>query len=106
MHTKKPGDYWGFLTRLRGMPTEEIRVACQSLVHTYCEDLQEHLDDELVQFIAFCCSLTNDLSPRMLILKEKQLQCAFPNVEIALSIFLILPVSDASGERSLSKLDL
>ncbi len=52
-------------------------------------------------------SLTNDLSlPRMLILKEKQLQCAFPNVEIALSIFLILPVSDASGERSLSKLDL
>ncbi len=82
------------------MPTEEIRVACQRLVHTYCEDLQEHLDDELFS------SLTNDLSPRMLIFKEKQLQCAFPNVEIALSIFLILPVSDASGEKSLSKLDL
>ncbi len=83
------------------MPTEEIRVVCRSLVHTYCEDLQEHLDDELVQ-------LPDQwpLSPRMLILKEKQLQCAFPNVEIALSIFLILPVSDASGERSLSKLDL
>lgn len=45
--------YWGFLTRLKGMPTEEMRAACRNLVQKYCEDLQEHLDDELVQLLCF-----------------------------------------------------
>ena len=40
------------------------------------------------------------------LIRERHLQSVFPNVDIALRIYLTLPVSNASGERSFSKLGI
>lgn len=100
--------YFGFLTALKKMSTEEVRTACRKFTQKYSTDLQGELGDELVQFVAFCRTMKSDLSPISLMttLKERELQCAFPNVVIALRIYLTLPVSNATGERSFSKLGL
>ena len=64
-------------------------------------DLLPEIEDELIQFVSLCRNMTTDLSPSnmMRLLKEQQLQC-----DIVLRIYLTLPVSNATGERSFSKL--
>ncbi len=70
-------------------------------------DLQEDFPDEIAQFKNFtkkrgkqkCCCLAS--AP-----EKENLQSVFPDVDIALRIFLTLPVTNASGERSFSKLSL
>lgn len=102
-----PGQF-GFLTNLHTLSTVEMRTASRNLVQTYSTDLQPEIEDELVQFVSLCRHMTTDFSPSnmMRLLKEQQLQCAFPNVDIVLRIYLTLPVSNATGERSFSKLGL
>ena len=41
------------------------------------------------------------MDPRLI---DKCVKCSFPNVEIALRMYLILMVTNCSGERSFSKL--
>lgn len=99
--------YFGFLSSLKSMSSTDIRAACRKLVNKFSADLQVELEDELIQFVSFN-SGTTDLSPRnmMRLLKEQDLSSVFPNVDIALRLYLTLPVSNASGERSFSKLGL
>lgn len=49
-----------------------------------------------------------DTSGRSLLqfIRARKLQSVFPNVDIALRLFMTLPVTNASGERSFSKLGL
>ncbi|KAF2903984.1 hypothetical protein ILUMI_02194 [Ignelater luminosus] len=47
---------------------------------------------------------TNSLSGKYHLLKENKIEDTFPNVEIALRIFLSMMVTNCSGERSFSKL--
>ena len=62
--------------------------------------------DELEQFVHFAKVSTENRQPMNLLsfIRERNLQHVFPNVDIALRIYLTLPVSNASGERSFSKL--
>lgn len=49
-----------------------------------------------------------DTSGRSLLqfIRARKLQSVFPNVDIALRLFMTLPVTNASGEHSFSKLGL
>lgn len=59
-------DYFGFLTRLKSLSVAEICEASRNLQRKYSTDLQDVFEDELVQFIKFCDTTTDDLSPRNL----------------------------------------
>ena len=77
----------------------------------YNADLQEELPDEMIQFVRYAVSAVNNkdlLYPNKLLhlMRERELQNVFPNVDIALRLYLTLPVSNASGERSFSKLGI
>ena len=72
----------------------------------YNADLAGDFPDELMQFVNFSrVALTDPTTPRNLLslIRERYLQSVYPNVDIALRIYLTLPVSNASGERSFSK---
>src|SRR6218665_3230189 len=86
----------------------------QGISKGFCELLFQRRDyielcDEWIQWRAFLQqfpSVPTKPSPlKMLqIMKEYNLQSGFPNVCIALRVYLTLPVSNCSGERSFSHL--
>lgn len=63
------------------------------------------LKNELTQFLFFCkeenVSGPNDMYS---LISKFDLKSTFPNIEIILRIFLTVPISNASGERSFSVL--
>ena len=107
---------FGFLRRLPNMTTNEIRSASANLVKIYEGDLDECLCDELVQFIAFMKELIgqpgqdnySELTEATMYtsLIQNNMNDTFPNTKVVLRIYLSLMVSNCSGERSFSKLNL
>lgn len=71
----------------------------------YRSDISEDVDDEMKHFLYLIRS-TNINSPAEMLqlIKSTNISGSFPNVEKLLKIFLTLPVSNASGERSFSAL--
>ena len=105
---KKPANTLDFLLDLKNS-LSEIREQSVRLQTKYNEDLADDFPDELAQFVNFSrVALTDPTTPRNLLslIRERHLQSVFPNVDIALRIYLTLPVSNASGERSFSKLGI
>ena len=67
--------------------------------------------NELVQFVAFSNEFLKDADDNIgeehflyKLIIDKRVKCSFPNVEIALRMYLIFMVTNCSGERSFSKL--
>ena len=83
----------------------DLRKRAESLSSAYQADLNRDFPDELVQFRAFTSTEQDKTPANMLqfILRQKILS-TFPNVYVALRLFLTLPVSNCEGERSFSKL--
>lgn len=83
----------------------DLRKRAESLSSAYQADLNRDFPDELVQFRAFASTEQDKTPANMLqfILRQKILS-TFPNVYVALRLFLTLPVSNCEGERSFSKL--
>lgn len=73
------------------------------LVKAYPSDLDEEFSNELQQFTSIFDKQLSALE-MLQYLKELNLSSAFPNVDIALRIFVTLPISNCSGERSFSLL--
>ena len=116
---------FGFLSELMSLNIEQIEDKAKNLVSAYPEDLEDTLVAELIQFVAFMrtqkpasanesaeltmykllssLNLHVKLSYRIVSYRICQ---TFPNVEIALRIYLCMMVSNASGERSFSKLGI
>lgn len=105
---KETSTYFGFLTQLDKLSLSEIREKSILLQAKYHEDLADDFPDELGQFVHFSRVSTVNRQPINLLafIRERNLQHVFPNVDIALRIYLTLPVSNASGERSFSKLGI
>lgn len=108
---------FGFLRHLETLSKEEIENNAKKLVKEYSNDLDDTFGNELIQFIEFFKVFKEDHSTEELkelsmecfmykILIEKGVKDAFPNVEIALRIYLVLMVTNCSSERSFSKLKL
>ena len=93
-----------------------IHVAAERLVTVYENDLEKDIVDEFIQFHKL---LKTDLGKPVVephksgdcvelrmhrLITGANLQSLFPNIEIALGIYLCLMVTNCSGERSFSKL--
>lgn len=77
--------------------------SAECLQKYYCSDLDENFLEELRQFSSLvdCKDSVADMLSK---LKNFQLEDTFPNVETALRIFLTLPITNCTGERSFSVL--
>ena len=76
-----------------------------NLMDTYKDDIDcDIFEDELAQFLILAKneSITNPIDMYQLVVRG--LQSTFPNVETILRIYLTIPISNASGERSFSVL--
>jgi len=113
-------EIFGFLCNLLTMDKDEIKIKTQNLVKIYHKDLQIDLIYELEQLIpmiklqlqGFFSNLkvqeeeSNLISPFKVLnwIVEKQMIDVFPNVYIALRIFVTIPIANCEAERSFSVL--
>lgn len=104
---------FSFFSHLKELSSDELKAAAEQLVRSYSDDLDITFIDELCQFVTFANIFTDeepkDISTELFMYKlimKKGVQDTFPNIEIALRIYLILMVTNCSGERSFSKLKL
>ena len=95
------------------MSRDELRVASDILIESYPDDIDDSILDELCQFAEFFAIFSDeepeDISTELYLyqlIKEKGVEDTFPSIEVALRIYLVLMVSNCSGERSFSKLKL
>ena len=100
---------FGFMENMKDMSPGELRAASEHLVKTYSSDLESTLCEEIVQFAEFVRPhvqlLSGNVEVEMYrILMEPGIREAFPNVEVALRLYLTILVSNCSGERSFSTL--
>lgn len=73
------------------------------LQSAYPSDLEVYFPDEFIQFLSIV-QKENTLTDKLKKIKKVGISDTFPNVETALKIFLTLPISNCSGERSFSLL--
>ena len=88
--------------------TDGLRYNAQVLARNYSDDLSmDTFPGEIVQFVAFAkgrdCTTPADQAK---LLCEGDLTDTFPNVHVALRMYLCMMVTCCSGERSFSKLAL
>ena len=102
---------FGFLGKLESLCPVEIESSADNLVTVYKDDLVQHFGNELVQFVTFSNEFLKDADDNIgkehflyKLIIDKHVKFSFPNVEIALRMYLILMVTNCSGERSFSKL--
>lgn len=101
---------FGFLKLLTEVGSEmSLAQQAEKLVKTYKNDLEPAFSAELIQFSNFlqssACQDTSALGI-MQLLHERKLIHVFPNLSIALRIYLSIPVANCESERSFSKLSL
>ena len=78
-----------------------------NLVKTYKDDLEEDFTDEFIQFSSMVKENENELKVNymmQLLADGGPLLGSFPNVKIALRIFLSISATNCEGERSFSTL--
>ena len=106
---------FGFLRKLCELSTQELLAAASNLVEVYKDDLDACLENDLVQFVDFVDTFKDEQAQgvsrenfmySLILQKEVGLQGSFPNVEIALRMYLVLMISNCSAERSFSKMKL
>lgn len=109
---------FSFIESLPDMNNVELQEHCKTIAEYYDQDLDEkQLYLECLQFSTYvslareeCCGKTDTKNNMMGILflkiNKDGLISLFPNVEIALRIFMSMMVANATGERSFSKLSL
>jgi hypothetical protein len=106
---------FGFLIdrNLKDLSHEFFSAKCQALALTYKDDLvADDLVSELSQFRHYCHSHADNeiealgAAEQYSLLKADGVESVFPNVEVALRIYLSLMVSNCTGERSFSRLKL
>ncbi|XP_008188404.1 zinc finger MYM-type protein 1-like [Acyrthosiphon pisum] len=86
-----------------------VQESIKNCIFTYKNDVDASLENEIIQFQNFL-SLSNvsfNESDTFKLLKwfyDKSLQDVFPNILIALRLYLTIPVANCSAERAFSKL--
>lgn len=102
---------FSFLSNLRSISSNELQSSCRSFAEFYHLDVNgEELETEcnlLKQYLetdVFKKTEQVDVLLLYTTLRNDQLEETFPNVAIALRIFLSLMITNCTGERSFSKL--
>ena len=104
---------FGFFSKMSTLSTSELKTAAEHLVESYPDDLDVLMSQEIIQFSEFVKIFLDEeplgMSTELFLFKlieDKGVKDMFPNVEVALRIYLVMMVSNCSGERSFSKLNL
>ena len=95
---------FGFLRSLPSLSPQDLRQNANQLVSAYPNDLEADLFDELQHFRGMLhepCVKEVDMHQ---LINKHDLRSCFPNVEIALRMYLSVMVSNCTGERSFSRL--
>ncbi|XP_051167771.1 uncharacterized protein LOC127285683 [Leptopilina boulardi] len=98
-------DRFSFLTLLHVQDSGEIRKNCTKLLSFYPDDLGDELEVECLHLGAHLRSMkiqNISMIELSIMLHEKQLTIVYANVNVALRIYLTIPVSNCSCERSFS----
>lgn len=100
---------FGFLNKLSTIPLEDLRSEATTFQEKYTGEQEADFVKEIVHRREFVKESQDKNTSRSLVLqdlRERKLQTVFPNVGIALRLYVTLPVTNASAERSFSKLGL
>ena len=85
-----------------------LQERVETLVQMYSDDVNTDLVPEVQHFHSYIKKNTTiekiSYQDMYHIIKKHRIAMAFPNVETVLKLFLSLPVTNCSGERSFSKL--
>jgi hypothetical protein len=98
---------FGFLTDFRTLTQFEVRKCAANLAASYPSDLEATFEDEFVQFSSIIAADEDKTVGHMNDLLKADgglLLASFPNVGIALRIYLTIPTNNCQGERSFSTL--
>ncbi|KAE9523745.1 hypothetical protein AGLY_015805 [Aphis glycines] len=102
-------DRFSFFSRLYENSYKELQEAAKQLVKVYKDDLDELLCVEIVHFAEFMkfysSSKPTQMSNEHFMYKtliEKDVYTAFSNVAVALRIYLVIMITNCSGERTFS----
>ena len=98
-------DLFGFLTAFKTLSLIDLKQQCTHLVEAYPNDLEMEFVDEFVQF----SSIVNTeyevkVIDLMTHLDKHVMLGTYPNIMIALRIYLSIPATNCEGERSFSTL--
>jgi hypothetical protein len=93
---------------MENIEANELRKKALKLVEYYVNDLEIEFVEEIVQFKKYITNFPIETKNMQGMLKylinNPSLNTTFLNVEIALKLFICMPCSNASGERSFSVL--
>lgn len=103
--------HFSFITCLTELDNEDLRQKANTLTQLYKDDINDELGEECLVLKSFLNTVKEkiDISSALNLLNyiyTNDLITAFPNIYTAIHIFLTIPVSNASGERSFSILKL
>lgn len=104
---------FGFLTEFPLKTDDEIKEAARRFSENYREDIETEFINEMVHFKYFISQVdelkADETVPALRSYKliyENKVESTFPNVMTALKIYRCLMVTNATGERTFSKLKL
>ncbi|XP_065682505.1 uncharacterized protein LOC136095772 [Hydra vulgaris] len=98
---------FGFLSQFKNLNDEDLVLAAQHFQHKYDKEISQELENEVLFFKRFYgANFKLDCTPNKLLeeILGLGLSGVFPNITIALRIFISLPASIASGERTFNVL--
>ncbi|OCT76249.1 hypothetical protein XELAEV_18031444mg [Xenopus laevis] len=98
---------FGFLNNISSVSSDDLHILATNLQKKYTDDLEDDFANKIFQLREFLQGHETTAARGLLqLIRQKKLLSVFPNVDIALRLFMTLPVTNASGERSFSKLSL
>jgi hypothetical protein len=100
---------FAFLEAIADNDAMKLRTDIARLIAKYPSDLENSCEEEFVHFMEFITQTDCARAPNQMLKYIKQhllVESSFPNVCVALRIYLTLPVTVCEGERSFSKLSL
>ncbi len=99
-------DLFGVLFMPENTSDRELIERANTLAFAYPGDLDSNLGNELIHFRSFIPSDGQNMPPSKCLktILDCGLQSTFPNVYIAVRLYLTLPVTNCEGERSFSQM--
>ena len=95
---------FGVLTQFKRMTDADIRDSLKTLISIYPNDVEPSIIDEFIQFRYFAEKEESDQSVLQMhkLLKHRNLESTFSNIDIHFRTYLCLPVTSAACERLFS----
>lgn len=100
-------ELFDFLIHIENTDDEKIKTDARNLIAMYVEDLNDDMVNECLHYKEYVKESKKKLdtaAEKFKDLCQNDLMLAFPNVFIALKMYVCMPISNASGERSFSSL--